>query len=39
MGTAAQLVRIHEEERVLGRDPSYRAYRARVRYRLIPFVY
>lgn len=39
MGTVAQLVRIHEEERVLDRDPSYRAYRARVRYRLIPFVY
>ncbi len=39
IGTAAQLVRIREEERVLDRDPSYRAYRMRVRYRLIPFVY
>jgi protein-S-isoprenylcysteine O-methyltransferase Ste14 len=39
IGTAAQLVRIREEERVLDRDPYYRAYRARVRYRLIPFLY
>jgi protein-S-isoprenylcysteine O-methyltransferase Ste14 len=39
IATAAQLVRIREEERVLDRDPSYRAYRMRVRYRLIPFVY
>lgn len=36
---AAQLVRIHEEERLLGADSTYRAYRRRVRYRLIPFVY
>ena len=35
----AQLVRIHEEERLLGRDVAYRAYCERVRYRLIPFVY
>jgi protein-S-isoprenylcysteine O-methyltransferase Ste14 len=39
IGTAAQLVRIREEERVLEGDPSYRAYRTRVRYRLIPYVY
>jgi protein-S-isoprenylcysteine O-methyltransferase Ste14 len=39
VGTAAQIVRIHEEERVLVRDPAYRAYSVRVRYRLIPFVY
>jgi protein-S-isoprenylcysteine O-methyltransferase Ste14 len=37
--TTAQLARIAEEERVLVRDPDYRAYRLRVRYRLIPFVY
>jgi protein-S-isoprenylcysteine O-methyltransferase Ste14 len=39
VGTVAQFVRIGEEERVLGRDPAYQAYRLRVRYRLIPFVY
>ena len=39
LSTAAQLVRIREEERVLGRDEKYRRYRLRVRYRLIPFVY
>jgi protein-S-isoprenylcysteine O-methyltransferase Ste14 len=39
LGTGAQVVRIREEERVLIRDPDYRAYRVRVRYRLIPFVY
>lgn len=39
IGTAAQLVRIREEERVLAHDPAYRAYSMRVRYRLLPFVY
>jgi protein-S-isoprenylcysteine O-methyltransferase Ste14 len=39
VGTAAQLVRIGEEERVLVNDPAYRAYRGHVRYRLIPYVY
>ena len=39
LSTAGQLVRIVEEERVLVGDPDYRAYRQRVRYRLIPFVY
>ena len=39
LGTGAQIVRIREEERVLVRDPAYRAYSGRVRYRLIPFVY
>jgi protein-S-isoprenylcysteine O-methyltransferase Ste14 len=38
-GTAAQLVRISEEERMLSFDQAYRAYLARVRRRLIPFVY
>jgi protein-S-isoprenylcysteine O-methyltransferase Ste14 len=39
IGMAAQVVRIREEERVLVSDAAYRAYRLRVRYRLIPFVY
>jgi protein-S-isoprenylcysteine O-methyltransferase Ste14 len=39
LSTAGQVVRIVEEERVLVGDPDYRAYRQRVRYRLIPFVY
>jgi protein-S-isoprenylcysteine O-methyltransferase Ste14 len=38
-GTAAQLVRISEEERMLSFDEAYRAYLARVRRRLIPFIY
>jgi protein-S-isoprenylcysteine O-methyltransferase Ste14 len=38
-GTAAQVVRISEEERMLSFDQAYRAYLARVRRRLIPFVY
>jgi protein-S-isoprenylcysteine O-methyltransferase Ste14 len=37
--TAAQVVRMTEEERMLGRDEGYRAYLARVRHRLIPHVY
>lgn len=39
VGTAAQIVRISEEERMLSLDDAYRAYLARVRRRLIPFVY
>jgi protein-S-isoprenylcysteine O-methyltransferase Ste14 len=39
VGTAAQLVRISEEERMLRLDDAYRAYAARVRRRLIPYVY
>lgn len=39
VGTAAQLVRIGEEERTLLLDQAYRAYLARVPRRLIPFVY
>ena len=39
LGTAFQLVRIHEEERLLVRDSAYETYRRRVRYRLIPLVY
>ena len=37
--TAAQLVRIREEERVLGSETAYSAYCTRVRYRLVPYVY
>ena len=37
--TAAQLVRISEEERMLSFDGAYRAYLARVRRRLLPYVY
>jgi protein-S-isoprenylcysteine O-methyltransferase Ste14 len=39
IGTAFQLVRIREEERLLSADEGYRAYRGSVRYRLVPFVY
>jgi len=38
-GTAGQVVRISEEERMLSFDEAYRAYLARVRRRLIPYVY
>jgi len=31
--------RVHAEERLLVRDPAYRAYAGRTRWRLIPFVY
>jgi protein-S-isoprenylcysteine O-methyltransferase Ste14 len=34
-----QLIRIREEERVLGQDDTYRHYMTRVRSRLIPFVF
>jgi protein-S-isoprenylcysteine O-methyltransferase Ste14 len=39
LALAGQLVRIREEERVLGRDDAYRSYMTRVRSRLIPFVF
>lgn len=35
----AQFVRIWKEEELLAGDPAYQAYRQRVRFRLIPFVY
>lgn len=34
-----QLVRVRTEERCLGADPTYAAYRERVRWRLVPHVY
>ena len=34
-----QVARIHSEEQCLVGDPEYRAYRARVRYRLVPPVF
>ena len=39
LGTAAQLVRMSEEERMLSFDDAYRAYLRRVRHRLLPHVY
>jgi protein-S-isoprenylcysteine O-methyltransferase Ste14 len=39
IGTAAQLVRMSEEERMLSIDEAYRAYLGRVRRRLIPYLY
>ncbi|MCK0506468.1 methyltransferase family protein [Aromatoleum anaerobium] len=33
------LARVHFEERHLGQTPEYQAYRSRVRWRLIPFVF
>jgi protein-S-isoprenylcysteine O-methyltransferase Ste14 len=39
VATGAQLVRMSEEERMLGLDVAYRAYLARVRRRLIPYLY
>lgn len=34
-----QFARIIREERLLSQDPTYRAYRARVRYRFIPYIF
>jgi protein-S-isoprenylcysteine O-methyltransferase Ste14 len=39
VGIAAQLIRIHYEERVLRQSAAYADYAARVRYRLVPLVY
>lgn len=39
IGIGLHLLRIREEERVLGLDQGYREYSARVRWRLIPFLY
>jgi protein-S-isoprenylcysteine O-methyltransferase Ste14 len=39
LGTAFQLVRIDQEERLLSHDATYDRYRSRVRYRLVPLVY
>ena len=36
---ACQVVRILAEERLLGQDPSYRAFCGGVRYRLLPGVF
>jgi protein-S-isoprenylcysteine O-methyltransferase Ste14 len=36
---AAQLVRIEGEERLLSQDPAYDGYKARTRWRLVPFVF
>jgi protein-S-isoprenylcysteine O-methyltransferase Ste14 len=37
--TTFQIVRIRSEESFLSADPEYVAYRARVQYRLVPFMY
>jgi len=34
-----QIPRILTEERILGRDPAYRAFSQRVRYRLLPGIF
>ncbi len=39
LALAAQLARIFNEERWLARTPEYRAYMARTRWRLVPFVF
>ena len=36
---ALQILRIHAEERILMADAAYQAHAARVRFRLLPFVY
>ncbi len=36
IGWWAQVLRLLAEERLLGEDPAYRAYAAKVRYRLVP---
>jgi protein-S-isoprenylcysteine O-methyltransferase Ste14 len=38
-GLVLQVVRIGREERVLMRDPAYRGFAARVRYRMLPGIY
>jgi protein-S-isoprenylcysteine O-methyltransferase Ste14 len=39
VSTGFQILRIIKEEEFLGQDPAYRDYQARVRYRLVPFLY
>jgi protein-S-isoprenylcysteine O-methyltransferase Ste14 len=39
VATGAQIVRMSEEERMLGTDRAYREYLARVPRRLVPYVY
>jgi protein-S-isoprenylcysteine O-methyltransferase Ste14 len=39
LALVAQLVRIHEEERVLADEDEYRRYMTSVRRRLIPYLY
>jgi protein-S-isoprenylcysteine O-methyltransferase Ste14 len=39
VATAFQVVRIAKEEEFLSADPAYVAYRERVRYRLVPYLY
>jgi protein-S-isoprenylcysteine O-methyltransferase Ste14 len=39
VATGAQIVRMSEEERMLGTDRAYREYLSRVPRRLVPYVY
>jgi protein-S-isoprenylcysteine O-methyltransferase Ste14 len=39
IGWTAQIMRLLAEERLLGRDPAYREYMSKVRWRLIPGVF
>lgn len=39
IGWTAQILRLLAEERLLGEDPTYRAYMAQVRWRLIPGIF
>lgn len=39
IGWWAQILRLLAEERLLGQDPAYRAYMAKVRWRLVPGVF
>ncbi|MDE2007277.1 MAG: hypothetical protein KGI51_11965 [Rhodospirillales bacterium] len=36
---SVQIVRILREDAVLARNPDYQAYRARVRWRLVPLIF
>ncbi len=39
LALASQVVRVWREERLLSHDPGYLAYKARTRWRLIPYLY
>ena len=39
IGWWAQILRLQAEEKLLGQDPAYRAYAAKVRWRLVPGVF
>jgi protein-S-isoprenylcysteine O-methyltransferase Ste14 len=39
IGWWAQILRLKAEEELLGQDPAYRAFMAKVRWRLVPGVF